>query len=282
MQFCIRLMTIAFLSSAIIFVVACSSGLTESQVIELIQTHSTPGPAGEQGPPGPQGPQGDVGDTGMQGPQGEVGPKGAKGDPGPQGARGGAGPQGDTGPQGKTGPKGAKGDTGPQGPRGDAGPPGDTGPQGEPGPKGAKGDRGPQGPQGDIGPRGEEGPAAKVITVPSFWFIQSFDDGDTYAELWSPKNTYNEAIVKLCRSDSIWVNGDFSDIGGERVEVAYTGEDGRITDRWYVSESGDAIFGDNRFTLTLATSDEVLLEVPAADFSTMFQTSGYPIDRCGL
>ena len=77
---------------------ACSGGLTEQEVRQIVQEHSVPGPKGDQGYVGPQGPKGD---------QGDVGPQGPKGD------------QGEIGPQG---PKGDQGDVGPQGPKGDPGP----------------------------------------------------------------------------------------------------------------------------------------------------------------
>ena len=46
---------------------ACSNGLSESEVVRLIQQHSTPGPQGEPGPIG------EKGDTGERGPQANPG-----------------------------------------------------------------------------------------------------------------------------------------------------------------------------------------------------------------
>ena len=68
-----------------------SQGLTEAEVVELIQQHSTPGPMGPQGPQGIAGPQGvrgeqgERGEQGLQGPRGATGPKGEIGRQGPQG-----------------------------------------------------------------------------------------------------------------------------------------------------------------------------------------------------
>ena len=279
MQLCIRLlMTIALLTSALIVAAACSTGLTESEVIELIQTHSTPGPVGEQGPPGPQGSKGDTGDIGPRGDTGTQGPKGDtgdKGDTGPQGPRGEVGPQGPKGDAGETGPRG---ETGPQGPRGDKG---DTGDRGEAGPQGPRGEAGPQGPKGDKGDTGPQGPAGETLT--NRWIYDTLESGSAYAEVRSAKNTFREAIVKFCDSDTIFVNGEFSDIAGERnVSVVYTGDDGRVTDRWWVSDDGDTIFADSKFAAAVSSSNEVLVEVPDANFSVLFQTARYPLDRCAL
>ena len=105
----------------------CASGLSEDEVVKLIQANSTPGPQGEQGPPGPQGPQGVAGAAGQQGPQGEPGQQGEMGPPGKQGDPGEPGPQGQpglAGPQGAQGPAGAPGPKGPQGAPGPVGPTG--------------------------------------------------------------------------------------------------------------------------------------------------------------
>ena len=64
---------------------ACSGGLTEAEVREVVQEQSVAGLKGDQGeagPPGPQGPKSDTGERGTAGPQGPPGP------PGPQGAKG--------------------------------------------------------------------------------------------------------------------------------------------------------------------------------------------------
>ena len=88
---------------------ACSPGLSESEVIELIQQNSTPGP---QGPAGPQGERGERGEPGPQGPMGPRGARGEKGEPGPQGPMGPRGERGEKGEQGDPGPKGDRGDPG--------------------------------------------------------------------------------------------------------------------------------------------------------------------------
>ncbi len=167
----------------LLVLLGCSSGLTESEVVSLIEKHDGgaqgQGPQGEKGDAGPQGPQGEKGDAGPQGPRGErgdagpSGPQGEKGNAGQQGVRGNTGPQGSQGPPGSAGPQGSQGPPGPQGERGDAGPQGpqgergDAGPQGPqgergdagpPGPQGEKGDAGPQGPQGERGDAGPPGP----------------------------------------------------------------------------------------------------------------------------
>ena len=121
---------------------ACSSGLSESEVIALIQEHVTPGPAGEKGPTGPQGPQGPKGDSGAQGPAGE------------------RGSQGTQGPAGLQGEQGIQGEPGRQGPPGPPGPAGPKGEQGERGPKGEQGERGPEGRPAPI-------PTARPTSIPT-------------------------------------------------------------------------------------------------------------------
>ena len=150
---------------------ACSAGLTEQEVRQIVQDYSVPGPKGDQGDVGPQGPKGDQGETGTQGhkgDQGDAGPQGPEGDLGETGQQGPKGHQGDVGPQG---PKGDQSDVGPQGPRGDQGDvgqqglKGDQGDVGPQGPKGDQGDVGPQGPkgdQGDVGPQGPKGDQSDV------------------------------------------------------------------------------------------------------------------------
>ena len=77
-----------------LFGVACSSGLSESEAITLIEEQSIPGPPGPVGLMGPQG---------AQGPAGVAGPPGLKGEPGERGIEGQQGPKGDTGAQGPPG-----------------------------------------------------------------------------------------------------------------------------------------------------------------------------------
>ncbi len=79
---------------------ACSDGLTEPEVIELIREHGR----GERGEQGEQGERGAPGERGPQGPPGEGGPKGGIGERGAQGERGSTGPQGPVGPLGEPGP----------------------------------------------------------------------------------------------------------------------------------------------------------------------------------
>ena len=81
---------------------ACSSGLSETEVIEIIQERSAElrGPAGPQGEPGKMGPPGERGEPGIPGDAGERGRPGETGKTGPPGERG---PQGERGPEGKQG-----------------------------------------------------------------------------------------------------------------------------------------------------------------------------------
>ena len=62
---------------------ACSNGLTEEEVISLIEERMP-----DQGPIGPKGAQGLMGPPGPEGPRGPEGPKGDKGDQGPRGIQG--------------------------------------------------------------------------------------------------------------------------------------------------------------------------------------------------
>ena len=145
---------------------ACSEGLTESDVRQIVQEHAVPGPKGDPGEIGPQGPKGDPGAPGPQGEQGSAGQPGPKGDrdeigpQGPKGEPGAPGHEGEQGPAGQPGPKGDTGEIGSQGPKGDMGAPGlqgEQGPTGQPGPKGDRGETGPRGPKGETGALGERG-----------------------------------------------------------------------------------------------------------------------------
>ena len=110
---------VLLVSLLLIVVFGCASeGLTEAEVVSIVQANVQPGPQGE---PGPAGPQGEQGIPGPQGPVGEQGPKGDKGDTGEQGHQGIAGERGSAGPQGEPGPKGEQGVPGPQGERGSQG-----------------------------------------------------------------------------------------------------------------------------------------------------------------
>ena len=147
---------------------ACSAGLTEQEVRQIVQEYSVPGPKGDQGDVGPQGPKGDQGETGKQGPRGDQGETGKQGPRGDQGETGKQGPRGDQGDVGPQGPKGDQGDVGQQGLKGDQGDvgqqglKGDQGDVGPQGPKGDQGDVGPQGPKGDQGDVGPQGPKGDV------------------------------------------------------------------------------------------------------------------------
>ena len=108
------------------FLLACSNGLTEQEVRQIVQEYSVPGPRGDQGDVGLQGPKGDQGDVGLQGPKGDQGDVGLQGPKGDQGDVGPQGPKGDRSEVGPQGPKGDQGDVGPQGPKGDKGDPAPT------------------------------------------------------------------------------------------------------------------------------------------------------------
>ena len=90
---------------------ACTGGLTEDEVVAIVQQHAVPGPAGQADPPGPHGPEG---------PPGVAGPRGLQGQSGPAGPQGPAGRQGQAGVGGLPGPEGPTGPEGPPGPMGSA------------------------------------------------------------------------------------------------------------------------------------------------------------------
>ena len=75
-------MRIGFLVIAglLLATVACSAGLTDSDVMALIEEHGRPG---EQGPPGQDGKDGESGESGAPGEQGPSGQDGKDGQPGP-------------------------------------------------------------------------------------------------------------------------------------------------------------------------------------------------------
>ena len=132
----------------IIVPTACSSGMSETEVRNIVGEYTMSGPPGEQGPPGAQGiagEHGQPGEQGIAGPQGERGPAGEIGPEGDTGKQGESGLQGERGLQGELGPRGERGQLGPQGPQGESGPQGQPGPQGE---TGLRGEQGPQGPPG--------------------------------------------------------------------------------------------------------------------------------------
>ena len=153
----------------LLVLLGCSSGLTESDVVGLIEEHAGPqGEKGDAGPPGPQGERGNTGPPGLQGEKGDPGPpgpQGERGDTGPPGLKGNTGPQGVRGNVGPPGPQGERGNAGPPGPQGEVGGAGPQGPQGEKGdagPQGPQGDKGDAGPQGDVGPPGPQGEKGDV------------------------------------------------------------------------------------------------------------------------
>jgi len=171
----------------------CESGLSEGEVIFVVDecrfyvcrdgqlvpsecsfegATGADGPTGPTGPCGPCGKKGDKGCQGEKGCRGEKGCPGKPGMPGKHGSDGAKGPpgrngerglpgkpgqKGDPGPRGAMGPKGCEGKQGLCGPPGQRGPPGKgaPGPRGPPGPAG--GPRGPCGPCGPCGPRGPPG-----------------------------------------------------------------------------------------------------------------------------
>ena len=121
---------------------ACSGGLSEDEVRQIVQESVATGPQGDAGPDGPQGEAGPPGPKGGVGPQGSSGPQGEVGLAGPAGL---PGVPGLPGPRGNQGPAGERGRDGERGLRGQVGPLGPTGPQGEAGPKGDQGEIGPPG-----------------------------------------------------------------------------------------------------------------------------------------
>ena len=109
---------------ALLALTACSAGLTEADVVRIIDLQATApdqgerGPQGEPGPEGPQGAPGPAGAPGADGKDGEPGPQGPQGEQGPRGAPGAAGKDGELGPQGQQGKRGPQGEPGPPGPVG--------------------------------------------------------------------------------------------------------------------------------------------------------------------
>lgn len=148
----VRLSVTILILGILIVGLACSSGLTETEVIQIIQEQSAElrGPAGPQGEQGIQGERGEQGIPGEQGVpgergesvQGEPGPQGIPGDKGERGDRGDIGPPGERGPQGDAGERGERGQRGERGERGMQGEKGEPGEPGEPGIPGPKGDKG--------------------------------------------------------------------------------------------------------------------------------------------
>ena len=127
---------------------ACSDGLTEDEVKQIVQESLATGPEGDTGPAGPQGETGPAGPKGDVGPNGQQGPSGPQGEPGLPGPAGLPGVPGLPGPRGLEGPAGERGPDGPRGLRGQVGPQGPTGPTGE---AGLEGDQGEAGPPGEPG-----------------------------------------------------------------------------------------------------------------------------------
>ena len=140
----VKLVVGLFAISVLVLGFACSSGLSETEVVQIIQERSEE----LRGPAGPQGEQGIQGIQGEPGLQGEQGLQGLKGEPGIQGIQGEKGERGDMGPIGERGPQG---DVGERGPKGERGEPGESGEKGDTGPPGEKGEPGEQGPKGEKG-----------------------------------------------------------------------------------------------------------------------------------
>lgn len=139
---------------AVVVLSACSSGLSEAEVRDVVGEYTMSGPTG------PQGPQGMAGSQGVAGQRGLPGKAGTQGQPGLDGVQGELGMQGERGPQGDTGMHGQTGERGLQGERGSQGERGMPGLQGEPGMPGERGLQGEQGPQGERGERGYQGASA--------------------------------------------------------------------------------------------------------------------------
>lgn len=77
------------LAIVLVGIAACSGdGMTEQEVMALIEEHSVPGDKGDAGPMGPEGPQGLQGATGASGQDGEDGEDGQLGKDGKDGKDG--------------------------------------------------------------------------------------------------------------------------------------------------------------------------------------------------
>ena len=75
-----RIGLIVIVGLLLIAVTACSAGLTEQEVIALLEEHASPGEQGPSGPPGQDGKDGQDGEPGAQGDQGPQGPRGLPGE----------------------------------------------------------------------------------------------------------------------------------------------------------------------------------------------------------
>lgn len=89
-----------FVLATFVCAMACSAGMTEGRVLELIEENAVRGEPGAAGPAGP------AGVAGPQGPPGPAGAPGLAGERGPAGEDGAAGQTGMAGPAGPPGPKG--------------------------------------------------------------------------------------------------------------------------------------------------------------------------------
>lgn len=112
----VRLSAAIFTLGILIVGLACSSGLSETEVIQIIKEQSAElrGPAGPQGEQGIQGERGEIGQQGEKGDLGERGEQGLQGELGPQGIQGERGERGEKGEQGipgERGPEGKQGET---------------------------------------------------------------------------------------------------------------------------------------------------------------------------
>ena len=267
---------------------ACTSGLGETDVIRLIQEHSTPGPVGEQGPQGIPGPQGEPGPEGLQGMQGETGPRGPQGEPGP------------TGPRGETGSQGPPGEAGPHGPQGEAGPPGrqgEAGPQGLPGAPGPQGPRGEQGPPGPQGPRGEPGPqgeaaepepdeSASTPPAGSDWANLKASDGDPFMVLKAQDGKQTLFVACFGSRVTFWVLWDSYIAPADTDVIVNLGWDGtppaRQNRTWTVNNNeigvSPPLFGNVEadFLDKLGESSTLIIEIPEAEVKTAtFSVVGY-------
>ena len=244
-------------------VLACSNGLTESDVVRLIQQHSTPGPQGE---------------TGLQGPQGQPGPTGIQGEPGPMGIRGEPGPQGEPGEMGISGP---------QGRQGVAGPPGPPGPQGEQGSQGRQGVAGPPGPPGGQGTltQGEQEDSEEMSVDPS-WQLYATGSGRPFLYLKAREGSH--AILMDCMATEVnyWIEWESylappdSEVS---IELIWDIQPPlRQTETWIIGSQGDTMHPPSQegvrsaFLVLISDSAELIVEIAGPESErAVFNVFGY-------
>ena len=267
-----------------IIVQACSNGLTESDVVRLIQQHSTPGPQGETGL---QGPQGQPGPTGIQG---EPGPMGIRGEPGPQGEPGEmgiSGPQGRQGVAGPPGPPGPQGEQGSQGRQGVAGPPGPPGPQGEQGSQGRQGVAGPPGPPGGQGTltQGEQEDSEEMSVDPS-WQLQATGSGRPFLYLKAREGSHAILIDCMATAVNYWIEWESylappdSEVS---IELIWDIQPPlRQTETWIIGSQGDTMHPPSQegvrsaFLVLVSDSAELIVEAAGPESErAVFNVFGY-------